>query len=71
MNNIKKLDEQLLKEVFEYQKEFMKNHEDCKDGIDFPDGTHSCKKIEQATSKTFKEKYNQNFLMKFKLLGLE
>lgn len=71
MKNIKELDKQLLKEVFEYQKDFMKNHKNCKDGIDFPDGTHSCKKIEQATSKTFKEKYNQNVLMKLKLLSLE
>ena len=71
MTNIKELDKQLLKEVFEYQKKYMKNHKDCKDGINFPDGTHSCKKIEQATSKIFKEKYKQNFSMKMEILGLE
>lgn len=71
MTNIKGLDKQLLKEVFEYQKKYMENHKDCKDGINFPDGTHSCKKIEQATSKTFKKKYKQNFLMKLEILGLE
>lgn len=71
MTDIKELDRQLLKEVSQYQKKYLENHKNCKEGINFPDGTHSCKKIERATSRQFKEKYKQNFLMKLEISGLK
>ena len=61
-------DSALLEEIYDFQKQFMKNHK-CKEGIDFPDGSHTCRKIEQATARHFKERYNQNILAKLEILN--
>ena len=71
MADIKNLDRELLNEVFEYQKNYLKSHKDCKVGINFPDGSHTCKAIERATAQHFKQMYNQNLSIKLQILGLE
>ena len=71
MTKIQTLDRELLEEIYEFQKAFMKNHVKCNESINFPDGSHSCKKIEQATSRHFKEKYKQNILIKLEALNFE
>lgn len=60
----------LLNDVMAFRKDFLKAqaHIDCKNGIDFPDGTHYCLEIERATAKQFKERYKQNLLLKLQSL---
>lgn len=68
MTKIQSLDNTLLEDIYEFQRQFMEKHK-CKDGINFPDGSHTCKAIEKATSRHFKERYKEDMKIKLQLLN--
>ena len=68
MTNIRQLDYELLAELKTYETKYMKKHKLCSEGLDYPSGEHSCKRLERAIAHNFREKFKKHMLEKVALL---